>query len=89
MDDLLRLVEYIPLGNKFNNGMLQNILNLIKKQLPNGRKMIIVATADSESAVADLGLHQLFNTKIKLPYLNFDDVSKLLNLKNPEKMSLE
>lgn len=64
LDDLLRLVEYIPLGNKFNNGMLQNMINLIIKQLKDTEnKMIIIATAKNESAVIDLGLHQLFDTK--------------------------
>ena len=45
LDDVIRLVDYVPLGQKFNSSILNLILNLLKKNLSNpNSKQIILAT---------------------------------------------
>ena len=57
LDDLERLVEYVRLGPRFSNAVLQALLVLIKKVPPTeGRKLMIVATTSQRNAMEELGL---------------------------------
>lgn len=41
LDDIERLLEYVSIGPRFSNGVLQTILVLLKKQPPKGRKLLV------------------------------------------------
>ena len=57
LDDLERLVEYVRLGPRFSNSVLQALLVLIKKIPPTeGRKLMIIATTSQRTAMEELGL---------------------------------
>ena len=57
LDDLERLVEYVRLGPRFSNAVLQALMVLIKKIPPTeGRKLMIVATTSQRNAMEELGL---------------------------------
>ena len=57
LDDLERLVEYVRLGPRFSNAVLQALMVLIKKIPPTeGRKLMIVATTSQRNAMDELGL---------------------------------
>ena len=57
LDDLERLVEYVRLGPRFSNTVLQALLVLIKKVPPTeGRKLMVVATTSQRNAMEELGL---------------------------------
>lgn len=57
LDDLERLVEYVRLGPRFSNTVLQALLVLIKKIPPTeGRKLMIIATTSQRTAMDELGL---------------------------------
>lgn len=47
LDDLLKLIEYVPLSSKYSNILLQRIQHIIKSTPGKGKKQIIIATADS------------------------------------------
>ena len=61
LDDLERLVEYVRLGPRFSNAVLQALMVLIKKIPPTeGRKLMIVATTSQRNAMEELGLMDVF-----------------------------
>lgn len=68
LDDLERLVEYVRLGPRFSNSVLQALLVLIKKNPPTvGRKLMIVATTSQRNAMEELGLMDPFNVVMDIP----------------------
>ena len=42
LDDLERLLEYVPIGPRFSNTILQVLLVLLKKQPPPGRRLLVL-----------------------------------------------
>jgi vesicle-fusing ATPase len=44
LDDIERLLEYVAIGPRFSNAVLQTLLVLLKKQPPAGRKLFVVGT---------------------------------------------
>ena len=68
LDDLERLVEYVRLGPRFSNSVLQALLVLIKKNPPTvGRKLMIIATTSQRNAMEELGLTDPFNVVMDIP----------------------
>lgn len=68
LDDLERLVEYVRLGPRFSNSVLQALLVLIRKNPPTeGRKLMIVATTSQRNAMEELGLMDPFNVIMDIP----------------------
>jgi vesicle-fusing ATPase len=45
LDDLEKLFEFIGVGPRFSNTVLQAIMVLAKKRPPHGHKLLVVATA--------------------------------------------
>jgi len=60
-----RIIEYVRLGQRFNNTILQCLLTYIKK-LPEkeGHKIIIIGTTSDQHIIEDLGLWECFNLKV-------------------------
>ena len=44
LDDIERLLEYVAIGPRFSNAVLQTLLVLLKKQPPANRKLCVVGT---------------------------------------------
>ena len=42
LDDLERLLEYVAIGPRFSNTILQVLLVLLKKQPPQGRRLLVL-----------------------------------------------
>ena len=45
LDNIEGLLEYVPIGPRFSNTLLQIILELLKKQPPKGRKLMVIGTS--------------------------------------------
>lgn len=51
-DDIERLLEYVAIGPRFSNVVLQALLVLVKRQPPDGRRLLVIGTSSrSEHAV--------------------------------------
>lgn len=64
LDDLERIIEFIQLGPRFNNAVLQTLLVLIRKPPPKvGRKLMIIGTvgSNSKSWLKDMSIVDAFN----------------------------
>ena len=56
LDNLDRLIEYISIGSRFNNNILQTILTILNYEINSTKKNIIFITLNSIDFINDLGI---------------------------------
>jgi len=62
LDDIERLIEFIHIGSRFSNLLLQALLILIKKKAPNPeRKLMIIGTTGQRAVLDELEISSSFN----------------------------
>jgi len=62
LDDIERLIEYISIGQRFSNMLLQALLTLVKKNPPNPeRKLMIIGTTSQRYVLEQLEIVSCFN----------------------------
>ena len=62
LDDIERLIDYVHIGPRFSNSVLQTLLVLLKKPPPDeNRKLLIIGTTSVPHVMEDLGLTQAFS----------------------------
>ncbi|RHY97741.1 hypothetical protein DYB37_004515, partial [Aphanomyces astaci] len=70
LDDIERLLEYVGLGPRFSNAVLQALLVLIKNPVPVlGRKLLVVGITSSFDEMKMLGLPTVFDVTLEVPLL--------------------
>jgi vesicle-fusing ATPase len=70
LDDIERLIDYVPIGPRFSNAVLQTLLVLLKKVPPDeGRRLMVVGTTSNHHFLEDLGLVQAFGVAQTVPLL--------------------
>jgi vesicle-fusing ATPase len=68
LDDIERLIEFIHIGPRFSNPILQALLVLIKKKPPNAeRKLMIIGTTSMRSVLEEMEVVQCFNVCQSVP----------------------
>jgi len=61
IDDIERIIDYVAIGPRFSNVVLQTLLVLLKKIPPDyGRRLLIIGTTSCPHLLQDLGLVQAF-----------------------------
>jgi vesicle-fusing ATPase len=73
VDCIERLLEYVHIGPRFSNVVLQTLLVLFKKNPPKGRKLLILATTSDRSILSQTSLVDVFDTEVYVP--NIQEVS--------------
>jgi len=62
IDDIERIIDFVPIGPRFSNAVLQTLLVLLKKSPPDeGRKLLIIGTTSVPHILEDLGLTNAFS----------------------------
>jgi vesicle-fusing ATPase len=81
LDDLERLIEYISIGSRFSNLLLQAILILIKKKPDNPeRKLMIIGTTSQRDVLEQLEIVSSFNvTKHVGTVMEVKEVTSILS----------
>jgi vesicle-fusing ATPase len=70
LDDIERLIDYVPIGPRFSNTVLQTLLVLLKKIPPDdGRRLLVLGTTSNSHLLEDLGLVQAFGVTQSVPLL--------------------
>ena len=79
LDNLEKLIEYIRIGPRFSQ-LLLNTLSVYIKKLPpkKGKKMFIIGTTSMSSQMEDLGLVQCFDRRIQMPNLTKKEILNVL-----------
>lgn len=73
LDGFERLIEWINSGPRFNNEALQTIIAILTSQISLTKKITIICTAQNENVLDELGLTDLFDTKINYPSIISSD----------------
>jgi len=81
IDDIERLIEFIHIGPRFSNAILQTLLVLIKKKPPNpDRKLMIIGTTSLKSILQDMEVVDCFNVTMNVPSIKLkEEVSSVLS----------
>lgn len=67
VDDIERILEYVPIGPRFSNAILQTLLVLFKRLPPRGRKLLVVGTTSNEEVLRQMEFMECFSTILKVP----------------------
>jgi vesicle-fusing ATPase len=79
IDGIERLLDYVPIGPRFSNAVLQTLLILLKRQPPAGKKLLIIATSSSKDVLEAMELMDAFNAVVHLPNVESgEEVSRIL-----------
>ncbi|KAH9488107.1 hypothetical protein Btru_065387 [Bulinus truncatus] len=62
IDDIERLLDYVAVGPRFSNLVLQAMLVLLKKNPPKGHKLLIIGTTSRRDVLQDFEMLPLFKT---------------------------
>lgn len=79
LDDIFRLIDFIPLGPRFNANILNVLINLIKKMINPIKKQIIIATVSKDHFFEGLGLLKYFKYVFVLEKLNIGEIAMALD----------
>ncbi|XP_068592920.1 vesicle-fusing ATPase-like [Cebidichthys violaceus] len=70
VDDIERLLDYVPIGPRFSNLVLQALLVLLKKPPPKGRKLLIIGTTSRRDVLKEMEMLDVFSTTIHIPNIS-------------------
>ncbi|KAM3592834.1 uncharacterized protein V6R79_026219 [Siganus canaliculatus] len=70
VDDIERLLDYVPIGPRFSNLVLQALLVLLKKPPPKGRKLLIIGTTSRKDVLREMEMLDAFSTSIHIPNIS-------------------
>ncbi|XP_043911166.1 vesicle-fusing ATPase [Protopterus annectens] len=73
VDDIERLLDYVPIGPRFSNLVLQALLVLLKKAPPQGRKLLIIGTTSRKDVLQEMEMLDAFSTTIHVPNISTGD----------------
>ena len=79
LDNIERIIEYIKIGPRFSNSILQTLLVYITKSPINkNHKLFIIGTTNIIGRLDDLEMVSVFNHKIEIPSLKPDEIETVI-----------
>eukprot|EP01130_Rhizamoeba_saxonica_P018259 TRINITY_DN9079_c0_g1_i1.p1 TRINITY_DN9079_c0_g1~~TRINITY_DN9079_c0_g1_i1.p1 ORF type:complete len:729 (-),score=164.84 TRINITY_DN9079_c0_g1_i1:12-2198(-) len=82
IDDIERFIDYVPIGQRFSNAVLQTFLVLLNKTPPPGHKLLIFGTTSLKRVIRDLGILNVFQINLHLPLVSGRAIEEVLNAIN-------
>lgn len=80
LDSIERIVEWVPIGPRFSNPILQALMVLLKKIPPEGRRLLILATTGERSVLQQLDLFTAFDSDIAVPNVgSYAELNHIMN----------
>jgi vesicle-fusing ATPase len=67
VDQIERIIDWVPIGPRFSNAVLQTLVVLLRKKPPPGRRLLILCTSTERSVLSQLGLLNNFDAEITVP----------------------
>ncbi len=75
LDSIENLIEYSPLGNIYNNKVLQSIYTILNKIISSEKKLIILMTSSNQSLMEILNIDKLIDKQYNInSNINIDDM---------------
>jgi len=88
LDSIERLIEFVPLGPRFSNSLLQTLQVLIKRRPRAGCKLLLYATTSSSELLQDMDLLNNFNVEVDVPWLDSGEILRVLGEKGVQSSHL-
>lgn len=66
LDDIERLLEYVPIGHRFSNAILQTLLGCLKKT-HSTRKLLVIGTTNNKAILEQMQILSVFNAILQVP----------------------
>jgi len=67
VDSIERLLDWIPIGPRFSNGVLQALMVLLGKRPPKDRRLLVFATTSNRAMLSDMEMTDAFDADIRVP----------------------
>lgn len=67
VDNIERIIDWVPVGPRFSNAVLQTLMVFLQKQPTAGRRLLVLATTTSRAVLKQLDMYNSFNSDIKVP----------------------
>ncbi|KAH7676371.1 vesicle-fusing ATPase protein [Dioscorea alata] len=82
LDDIERLLEYVPIGPRFSNLISQTLMVLLKRLPPKGKNILVIGTTSEVGFLESLGIRDAFSVSYHVPTLDKADAKKVLQALN-------
>lgn len=79
LDDIERLLEFVAIGPRFSNVLLQALLVLCKKQPPPGHRLLVIGTTSMAHVMQEMEVSSVFNVALNVPALNEEEIKIVFN----------
>ncbi|KAJ5239711.1 hypothetical protein N7468_004330 [Penicillium chermesinum] len=70
VDNIERIIDWVPIGPRFSNSVLQALLVFLRKQPTHGRRLLVLATTTERALMKQLDVYNSFNSDIMVPNVN-------------------
>ncbi|SGY69161.1 BQ5605_C004g02971 [Microbotryum silenes-dioicae] len=70
VDGIERILEYVPIGPRFSNGVLQALIVLLAKRPPKGRRLLIISTTSNRRMLQEMDALDAFASELRVPALS-------------------
>ena len=70
IDCIERLLDYVPIGPRFSNSILQTLQVCIKRIPPNNRSLLVLSTTSRRHLLDELDMADCFTAQVYVPQLN-------------------
>lgn len=79
IDSIERILEWVPIGPRFSNPILQTLITCLRKMPPSGRRLLILATTTERSVLQQLDMFSHFNSDVSVPTLRtYDELALVM-----------
>ncbi|XP_021342424.1 vesicle-fusing ATPase-like isoform X2 [Mizuhopecten yessoensis] len=73
IDDIERLLDYVPIGPRFSNLVLQALLVLLKIPPPHGRKLLVIGTTSRKDVLKEMEMASTFSAIVHVSNISTAD----------------
>jgi len=70
VDGIERILDWVPIGPRFSNTVLQALVVLLTKRPPKGRRLLILSTTSNRAMLNDMDVADAFDADIRVPAIN-------------------
>ncbi|GAA6053700.1 hypothetical protein JCM3770_003173 [Rhodotorula araucariae] len=67
VDGIERILDWVPIGPRFSNGVLQALLVLLNKRPPKDRRLLILGTTSNRQMLHEMDAMDAFSTSLAVP----------------------
>ncbi|KAJ5561400.1 ATPase AAA-type core [Penicillium sp. DV-2018c] len=70
IDNIERIIDWVPIGPRFSNSVLQALMVFLRKAPTHGRRLLVLATTTERALMKQLDIYNSFNSDIMVPNVN-------------------